>query len=207
MTPEEQLVDYRRMVAAMYARVRDSNVELAERCQQFRRERDDLFRTHPQSALDADQQTSFTGLRYYPYNLAYRFVLRVEPLPDSPVFEMQLETDGLLRIKRFGKINFVIGDKACSLTLYWLLGYGGGIFLPFGDSTNRHETYGGGRYLLDTIKHADLGHEGDTLVIDFNYAYNPSCAYNPRWFCPLAPSENRLPVPIPVGEMIYFEGT
>ena len=84
-----------------------------------------------------------------------------------------------------------------------IMGYGGGIFLPFGDLTCGRETYGGGRYLLDTIKHADLGHEDAGLVIDFNYAYNPSCAYSPRWSCPLTPPENRLPVAIPVGEQSY----
>src|SRR5579871_6574901 len=122
MTPEEQLVDYRRTVASMYARIRANHIEASERCYLFRRERDDLFRTHPQSALSADQQASFTGLHYYPYDSAYRFLVRVEPLPDAPIVEMQLEADGLLRMKRFGKIHFTISDKTCSLMIYWLLG-------------------------------------------------------------------------------------
>jgi uncharacterized protein (DUF1684 family) len=84
--------------------------------------------------------------------------------------------------------------------LFWVLGYGGGVFLPFRDLTSGYETYGGGRYPLDTIKHADLGQEGAQLVIDFNYAYTRSCAYNGRWDCPLAPAENWLPVAIRAGE-------
>jgi hypothetical protein len=114
-----------------------------------------------------------------------------------------LQHDGLTRIQRFGKIHFAVAGQSVSLSLFWIMGYGGGVFLPFRDSTNNHETYGGGRYLLDTIKHADLGQEGSRLVIDFNYAYNPSCAYNSRWQCPLAPVENRLLVAIPAGEQQF----
>ncbi len=79
-------------------------------------------------------------------------------------------------------------------------GYGGGLFLPFADATNRRSTYGGGRYLLDTVKGADLGSAGSRLILDFNLAYSPSCAYNPRWVCPLAPAGNRLDFPVPAGE-------
>ena len=87
------------------------------------------------------------------------------------------------------------------LTLYWLLGYGGGVFLPFADATSGRETYGAGRYLLDTIKGADLGSTPDGLtVLDFNFAYNPSCVYSPRYLCPLAPPANRLPMPVRAGE-------
>ncbi len=79
----------------------------------------------------------------------------------------------------------------------------GGIFLPFKDLTNHNETYSGERYLLDTIKGADLGWEADRLIVDFNFAYNPSCAYNSRWHCPLPPAENQLPVAIRAGEMRF----
>ncbi len=100
----------------------------------------------------------------------------------------------------FGRVRFTVDDQPVMLTLFWILGYGGGMFLPFRDTSNGHETYGGGRYLLDTLKGADLGRDGDLLVIDFNFAYNPSCAYNPSWHCPLAPPENWLRVPIWAGE-------
>jgi uncharacterized protein (DUF1684 family) len=91
------------------------------------------------------------------------------------------------------------------LSLFWINGYGGGLFLPFGDTTNRQTTYGAGRYLYDTIKGADLGTSRTEVVLDFNFAYSPSCAYNPRWVCPLAPPENRLPFPVPAGEMIFTD--
>jgi uncharacterized protein (DUF1684 family) len=102
-----------------------------------------------------------------------------------------------------GTISFEVNGQVVSLTLFWITGYGGGIFLPFRDLTNATDTYAGGRYLLDTIKGADLGREGDQIVIDFNFAYNPSCAYNDRWSCPLPPPENRLPVPIRAGELRF----
>lgn len=203
MTPEEQLLDYRQRVAALYAGIRESDLDAGERCAIYRQSRDDLFHTHPQSALSAEQQATFAGLHYYPYDPTFRFVLPIEPDTNPQIQTVQLQEDGLLRIKRFGSVHFTLDEQAVSLALYWIMGYGGGIFLPFGDLTNRRETYGGGRYLLDTIKHADLGREARGIVIDFNYAYNPSCAYNPRWVCPLTPPENRLPVAIPAGEMNY----
>jgi len=109
----------------------------------------------------------------------------------------------VVRIQRFGRVSFQLSGQTVALSLFWILGYGGGIFLPFRDQTNSNGTYGGGRYLLDTIKHADLGQADGRLVIDFNFAYNPSCAYNSRWHCPLAPAENRLPVALPAGEQDF----
>jgi uncharacterized protein len=195
-----QLLDYRRAVAAMYAAVRDPQVDIGERCRRFRIERDHLFRTHPQSALTAEQKARFKGLQHYDFNPAYRFLLPVDTRVEPKVFEIDLQADGLTRMQRFGKIHFSVEEQSVVLSLFWIMGYGGGIFLPFRDLTNTRGTYGGGRYLLDTIKHADLGQVGDWLVIDFNFAYNPSCAYNEHWHCPLAPYENWLPVSIPAGE-------
>ena len=197
-----ELLDYRRSVAALYAAVRQDSADPAESCRQFRLGRDALFRSHPQSALSDEQKARFSGLRYYDYDPALRFVLPIDGDVEPAVLELALEHDGVVRIQRFGRIQLHIGGQAVALSLFWILGYGGGVFLPFRDSTNNQATYGGGRYLLDTIKHADLGAQDGRLVVDFNYAYNPSCAYNSRWHCPLAPAENRLMVPIPAGEKI-----
>jgi uncharacterized protein (DUF1684 family) len=125
---------------------------------------------------------------------------------DPTVFEMELEEDGLIRMQRFGSASFILDGRHLTLQLLWIMGYGGGLFLPFRDTTNSTETYEGGRYLLDTIKGADLGQERGKLVIDFNYAYNPSCAYDSRWHCPLAPPENWLDAPILAGERRYPDG-
>ena len=94
----------------------------------------------------------------------------------------------------------LINDRRLALEVSWLPGYGGGAFLCFRDATSGKESYGGGRYLLDTVKGADLGERDGRLVLDFNFAYNPSCCYDPGWVCPLAPPANRLPVPVEAGE-------
>jgi uncharacterized protein len=197
------LLDYRRSVAELYAAVRQGTHDPLASWLAFRSDRDALFRAHPQSALSEAQKHSFDGLRYYDYDPAFRFLLPIDPDVEPVVFEIALEHDGVVRIQRFGRVSFQIGGQAVALSLFWILGYGGGIFVPFRDQTNSAGTYGGGRYLLDTIKHADLGHVDGRLVIDFNFAYNPSCAYNSRWHCPLAPAENRLPIAIPAGEQDF----
>ena len=198
-----ELADYRRRVFEIYSRVRDSEHSPESCWQQFRADQDDLFKFHSQTALMPDQVTRFTSLQYYPYNPALRFALPVEPLIEQKVITLTLQEDGATRLLPFGRIPFPYHDQTVSLTLFWIMGYGGGIFLPFKDLTNATETYEGGRYLIDTIKGADLGWEGENLVVDFNFAYNPSCAYNERWSCPLPPPENSLAVPIQAGELRY----
>ncbi len=198
-----ELADYRRRVAEIYARARDTRLNPEASWIQFRIDQDDLFKTHPQTALAPDQVANFTSLRYYLYNPAMRFVVPVEKKVDQEVLRVELRDDGLTRMQPIGTISFEVNEQDVSLTLFWITGYGGGIFLPFRDVTNGSDTYPGGRYLLDTIKGADLGREGNRLVIDFNFAYNPSCAYNDRWSCPLPPPKNNIPVPIEAGEMRF----
>jgi uncharacterized protein len=103
---------------------------------------------------------------------------------------------------RFANAVFELDGSQLALGLYWLEAYGGGVFLSFTDETSGDETYGAGRYLLDTVKGADLGTNEGKLVLDFNFAFNPSCAYDSRWACPLAPAENRLPVAVRAGERV-----
>lgn len=107
-----------------------------------------------------------------------------------------------IEFTRFGVASFELDGRSLSLGLHWLEAYGGGLFLPFADTSNGNETYGGGRYLLDTVKGADLGMESGRLVLDFNFAFNPSCAYDTKWVCPLAPPPNRLPVSVHAGERL-----
>jgi uncharacterized protein (DUF1684 family) len=198
-----ELADYRRRVAESYVRVRKSDLSPEVRWQHFRVEQDQLFKSHPQTALLPEQVVKFTSLNYYPYDPAYRFILPVEKIDDQDIVTINLHDDGPTELQPFGRINFEVAGQVVFLRLYWITGYGGGLFLPFKDLTSGTDTYAGGRYLLDTIKGADLGQEGDQLVVDFNFAYNPSCAYNARWHCPLPPAENHLPVAIPVGELRF----
>jgi uncharacterized protein (DUF1684 family) len=211
MNAFERLWDYRSRVGELYLEVRQGHaagqLAAAEVCHRFRAGRDALCGGHPQSALDAAQQRAFEGLAYFDYDPAWRFELTLESDVDPGVLEFQLSEDGRVRAQRFGRVRFVHDGQACALSLFWLLGYGGGVFLPFRDATGGQETYGGGRYLLDTIKQADLGRVGERVVVDFNYAYNPSCAYNPRWVCPPTPQENWLALPIRAGEKRFDGGS
>jgi len=200
------LMHFRRTVSDMYAAVRQASQPLAACWQTWRVTRDELFARHPQSSLTAPQKAAFTGLPYFPYDPAWRFEAEVDPNVEPTIIPIETAHDGTIRAQRFGQVSLIMAGESVTLSLFWLLGYGGGVFLPFRDATNGKPvkgdaTYGGGRYLIDTIKHADLGQTTDgKLILDFNYAYNPSCAYNHQWSCPLAPPENWLSVAITAGE-------
>ena len=162
--------------------------------------RDELFRSHVQSPIPADRRASFSGLLLYPYDPGLRVQAIVE---EAPREQRSIATSGEepYSFTRFARARFELGG-AQSLDLYWLDGYGGGIFLSFADATSGTETYGACRYLLDTVKGADLGETNGRLILDFNFSYNPSCFYDPRWVCPLAPPGNRLAVPVRAGERV-----
>ena len=199
--PRLELADWKRRVQAMYARVREAGGDPAA-CEDFRAARDGLFREHPQSPLPAEERAGFAGIPYF----AHRPEMRVEAelVPDDAGAELVIPTSTgePTRFTRIGSVHPALEGREISLAVYWLEGYGGGLFLPFRDALAGRGTYGGGRYLLDTVKGADLGAGagGERLVLDFNYAYNPSCAYDPRWSCPLAPPENRIDVAVEAGE-------
>ena len=198
-----ELLDYRRRVSEMYQTIRGIGTDAPGARICFQQLRNELFRMHPQSPLDEQQKTTFQGLQYFDYDPAFRVVARVDTGVKPVRFELDLGEDERATLQQFGQVSFQVPSGSGTLGLFWIAGYGGGLFLPFRDTTNGAETYGGGRYLYDTIKGADLGATLDELVLDFNYAYHPSCHYNPRWVCPLAPPQNRLDFSIPVGEMIW----
>ncbi|ACZ22811.1 Protein of unknown function (DUF1684) [Sanguibacter keddieii DSM 10542] len=204
MTPAADSVlavaDWRRRTAATYAHVRELAVDdPAAAHAAWVRDRDEMFATHPASALGDAGRASFTGLDVAPYDPAFRFEVEVQPAPEGRL-DVATGTDGVVPFERVGLVEL---DGLGTLGLWALRSYGGGLFVPLKDSSAGQAggTYGGGRYLLDTIKGADLGQTaGGRLVLDLNFAYNPSCAYDPAWACPLAPPDNTLAVPLPVGE-------
>lgn len=194
------LMDWKRQIFDLYRRIR-ADADPARAWQGWRALRDELVASHPQSPLDASQREAFAGLSYFDYDPAARVLAtvgRVEPA----VLDIPVSRGDRYRFTRFGEAAFELYGRRLSLGLYWLEGYGGGVFLSFTDATSGDSTYGAGRYLLDTVKGADLGMEGEELVLDFNFAYHPSCAYDRRWACPLAPPENRLPVAVAAGERL-----
>ncbi|MEO8751478.1 MAG: DUF1684 domain-containing protein [Casimicrobiaceae bacterium] len=194
------LAGWRRIVASHYLAVREASVVPEIQAARFRDVREELFRQHPESPIAPERRAAWGGLAWYGYDPAWRVVGTIEPNAARTTFEISLATDGMLRCTRVGRIHFSVATHKAALAVYWLEGYGGGLWLPFADATSGGATYGGGRYLYDTIKGADLGAGEREIVLDFNYAYNPSCAYDERWSCPLSPPENRLPFAVPAGE-------
>lgn len=199
-TPEDALglLDWKRRVFGLYADVRAAD-DPAEAWARWRMARDELFRDHPQSALAEDRRAGFAGLPYCDYDPALRLLGEIREA-EPRRYEIATSGDGSYAFTRFAFAGFELEGEQQELELYWLEGYGGGVFLPFADATSGSETYGAGRYLYDTVKGADLGTEDGRLVLDFNFSYNPSCSYDPRWVCPLAPPANRLAIPIRAGE-------
>ncbi len=190
------LADWRRRVADLYAAVRREGVTAASWAT-WREGRDALLDTHPNTPVPRGRRTRFAGMSFFPYDPSWCLVARVEPSSGEAV----RAPDGA-----FTPIGDVVAERdgaEIRLTLLWLDGYAGGLFLPFRDATCGVDTYGGGRYLLDQAKGADLGvtPAGD-LVLDFNFAYHPSCAHDPRWVCPLAPPGNVITQPVWAGEML-----
>lgn len=219
-----ELVDWRRRVAALFATWRaDAPRDPVRATEAFRASRAELFRDHPQSPLPPAERAPFRSLEYWPYDPAWRMTVRLIPAEDG-VGDPHAETEpaggseatggaaialpssgpGALAYRRVGSMELGGPLTGLRLSIFWIEGYGNGLFLPFRDATSGAETYGAGRYLLDTVKSADHGGDPERgeLLLDFNLAFHPSCAYDPRWICPLAPPENRLPVPVRVGERL-----
>jgi uncharacterized protein (DUF1684 family) len=193
------LADYRRQVADLYAEVRRLDPRTGHEVWQSGR--DHLFATHPQSAIQPESRDGFTGLPLYDYDPALRFECAVEPV-EPLTLGLPHSGSGTTPAYSFGTVTFTVESSPVTLTLFWLDEYGGGIFLPFRDLTNGTDTYGGGRYLLDTAKGADLGSTETSITLDFNFAYHPSCVHDSRWSCPLSTPQNHLDVAIRGGERL-----
>jgi uncharacterized protein len=219
------LADWRRTVGTLYADVRRLGAEdPAEALALWRATRERLYREHPQSPVPPERRAAFRSL-HFEHDPALRFEVAVEPPPEPPAtaaatgfgtgpidfagagpgaVELPVSGGGAMAFRRFGSVSIPFPAGPRTLELYWMEGYAGGLFLPFRDATNGIETYGAGRYLVDAAKSADLGGdlEARRLVLDFNFAYQPSCAFDPKWACPLAPPANRVDLPIRAGERI-----
>lgn len=194
------LLDWKRNVFGLYAEIRATPDKHAA-WRLWRDTRARLFGEHPQSPVPASERPGYTGPHLYDYDPSWRLLGSIEPV-EPKRFELITSTASKMAFSRFGAVRIARGGDELALELYWLEGYGGGLFVPFADATSGSETYGAGRYLLDTVKGADLGTEDGRLVMDFNFAYQPSCAYDPAWTCPLAPPANRLSVPVRAGERV-----
>lgn len=220
------LADWRRTIATLYADVRrlaaDDPVAALKH---WRAVREDLFRNHPRSPVPPADRSTFRA-RHFVHDPGLRFEVAVEPIEadedapfapggsidfgSGPAVGLPVSGGGTMTFERFGAVTLPFVEGPRRLELFWMEGYAGGLFLPFRDATNGAETYGAGRYLLDGAKSADLGGNpgfdgaGATLILDFNFAFQPSCAFDPRYACPLSPPSNRLDLPIRAGERLAW---
>jgi uncharacterized protein (DUF1684 family) len=160
----------------------------------FRAEKDQFFASHPQSPLTPEQKREFKGLKYFPENESLHLEVQVEEFENHETVEIQTSTGDVRTYQRFGRFHFTVDGQEASLTIY---DTDFGFFLPFVDALASRETYGAGRYLEPELL------ENGNFLVDFNLAYNPYCAYNENYSCPLTPWENRIKVPIRAGEKIF----
>jgi uncharacterized protein (DUF1684 family) len=200
MSAELELTSWRRVVSELYAAVR------AEEDPQrghalWRQGRDELFRSHPQSPLPPGDRLRATGLPYWPYDPGLRFELPLLPAEAQESLSVPTSSDGAIPLARIGRVQLPAPVDAV-IDVWWLRQYAGGLFLPLRDGTAGDSSYGGGRYALDTAKGADLGGGLDSLIIDLNFLYHPSCRYSDAWQCPLAPAGNTISMPVTGGERL-----
>lgn len=196
--PTFALLDWRRRVAELYREIRTA-ADPATAHETWSAVRNELFATHSQTPLPEATRRAFAGLPVAPYDPELRFVVEVDTDVERLQVAIMTSAESALPCERAGVVHLPgIGD----LDVWWISIYGGGVFLPLKDGLGGVRTYGGGRYLLDTIKGADLGGDDGHLVVDLNFAYNPSCAYDPKWTCPLAPSGNIVAAEVFAGELV-----
>jgi len=215
------LADWRRRVASLYAEVRRlSEADLPGALALWRSTREELFRDHPSSPVPGSRRAEFRA-HHFDHDPSLRFEVEVvggESMPEPKVeagpidfgstpaiaTELPVSAGGTMSFSRVGHVEVPFAEGPRRLGVFWMAGYAGGLFIPFRDATNGIETYAAGRYLVDSAKSADLGGDANsgTLILDFNFAYQPSCAFDPKWACPLAPPENHLDVAIRAGERL-----
>jgi uncharacterized protein (DUF1684 family) len=164
------------------------------RIEEFRREKDEFFEISHHSPFTPAQKQMFDGLKYFDPNPDLDLEVEINEFDDKDQIQMQTTTGGVQTYRRFGEFEVEVEGETATLTIYH---NENGYFLPFVDGLADEETYPAGRYL----EPESLG--GNRFHVDFNYAYNPYCAYNEQWSCPITPSENRIDVPIRAGEKIY----
>jgi len=166
---------------------------------EFRKAKDQFFKTSPQSPLTPEQRKEFAGLHYFPENPALRFELPLERYANPARVQMQTSTGSVQDYAQVGQVRFKVNGEDAALQVYESVDNPGSYFIPFVDATAPAESYGAGRYLEPEEHHAD------ELIVDFNLCYNPYCAYNDRWSCPFPPPENRLKAEGPEGRGIRIE--
>jgi uncharacterized protein (DUF1684 family) len=164
--------------------------------EEFRAGKDEYFGESPRSPLTPEQRKVFKGLNYFPENTDLELEVKVDEFTIKDQIAMQTSTGDVQMYERFGRFSFLVEGREAELTIYR---NEGGFFLPFVDSLAGTETYPAGRYLEPEPL------PGGYFLVDFNLAYNPYCAYNEKWSCPITPAENRLKLAIAAGEKLFHQ--
>ncbi len=170
--------------------------------QTYQYEQNLAFATQESSILTPEDFKIFTGLQFFPIDFQFQVQATFTAIHDAPIFEIPTTTDRKPLYKKYGVLQFTLNNQAQQLFLYKNQdsnqdpAYANYLFLPFTDESNGEQTYGGGRFL--DIYTTDIKKD-NTILIDFNKAYNPYCAYNPKYSCPIVPRENHLTVAVTAG--------
>jgi uncharacterized protein (DUF1684 family) len=182
----------------MYLAISDSTKVLQE-VLEFQQNMNEEFKDPKTSPLTDRQRKVFKGLKFFEPDSIYRVTAKLVRTPDALPFSMPTTTSLTISYRKYGVVEFRLKDSLYKLNVYqdqqlkMDADYNNHLFLPFSDKTNGSQTYSGGRYIDLSVP------EGDSIIVDFNRAYNPYCAYNKKYSCPLVPSENTLNIEIPVG--------
>lgn len=197
-----QVLDWRRQIASLYRAVRqEQDPRVAHSV--WVEGRNALLRGHQASPVPECDRPAYPGAIVAPYDGDYRFVVEADRTVPELRREVPTATDGVVPFELVGRVTL---PGLGALDVWWAAVYGGGIFLPLKDATSGKASYGGGRYVLDTVKGADLGGGPGALVVDLNFSFQPSCAYDDAWACPLPGAGNTLAVAVPVGELSRGDG-
>ena len=198
------LINWRREIFSIYNEVRSEKDGIVA-WKKWKDKREKLFKCHPESpTFNPNKQSSFNNVPVlHPYNKKFSLFSKFEVISNSEIIQLKTDENSITRLKPFIKTTNLKNHLGIELTIFKIGGYGGGLFLPFTDSGCKSGGihYEGGRYLIDTIKGADLGElKTDELRLDFNFSYNPSCSYNSKWTCPVINYYNSIPVFVDAGE-------
>ncbi len=185
--------------------ISQTNKEILEDIKKNQSELNEEYSNPKTSILDSLDQLTFKGLKFYPIDLKFRVEAKFIRTPDEKPFLMKTSTERLPEYVKYGEAHFSIDGKDLVLSIFQSTnheneeGYENYLFIPYTDLTSGDGSYGGGKYIDALIP------EGNTIVIDFNKAYNPYCAYSHRYSCPIPPEENDLLVRIEAGVKVYGE--
>jgi uncharacterized protein (DUF1684 family) len=179
-----------------------SHDEYVWEIKQFRHQKDQFFATEASAPIPRNERQQFQGLRYFDPDPTYRVEAELVRFDAPEVVQLGTTTGRITEHFRYGEVRFTLDGQECRLTAYKSVDMEGDsaeLFLPFRDATTGQESYGAGRYL-------EVEEDGsDHLILDFNLAYSPWCAYNDAYSCVLPPAENRLPVAVRAGEKSYHD--